>query len=67
MGLLNPELVLGWGVLALINGEVAVTRERSRWRWMAVSALLGPAATFVLVLLPDRSRTEPAASGPPAA
>ena len=27
-------------------------RERSRWRWMGVSALLGPAATLVLVLLP---------------
>lgn len=53
MSLLNPELILGWIFMALINGEVAATRGRNRWIWMAVSALLGPLATLLLVALPD--------------
>lgn len=53
MSVLNPELVLGWIFMALINGEVAATRGRGRWRWMAVSAVLGPLATLLLVGLPD--------------
>jgi hypothetical protein len=55
----NPELVMGWLVLTLINGEVAVTRERSRWRWMGITVVLGPLATFVLVFLPDPASSEP--------
>lgn len=54
MSILNPELVLSWTVLALINGEVATTRERSRWAWMALSVPLGPVATLLLVALPPR-------------
>lgn len=53
MSLLSPELILGWIFMALINGEVAATRGRNRWIWMAVSALLGPLATLLLVALPD--------------
>lgn len=59
MSLLNPELILGWIFMALVNGEVAATRGRDRWRWMAVSAVLGPLATVFLVVLPDEAPTEP--------
>lgn len=55
MSLLNPELVLSWMVLALINGELASTRGRGRWGWMGLSVLLGPVATVALVLLPAAS------------
>lgn len=59
MSLRNPELVLSWLVLALVNGELAHTRHRSRWGWMALSVLLGPVATLLLVVLPG-----PAGAGP---
>ena len=59
MSILNPELVLSWTVLALINGEVATTRARSRWRWMGLSVLLGPGATLLLVVLPGREEADP--------
>jgi len=52
MSPMNPELVMGWLVLSLINGEVAATRDRSRWRWMGITLFLGPLATFILVFLP---------------
>ena len=51
---MNPELVMGWLFLAVINGEVAHTRTRSRWTWMGLSGLLGPLATVLLIVLPDQ-------------
>lgn len=58
MSLRNPELVLSWLLLALVNGELASTRRRSRWGWMGLSVLLGPLATLILVLLPNPAESD---------
>ncbi|MBW8034260.1 MAG: hypothetical protein FVQ79_00920 [Planctomycetes bacterium] len=45
----SPHAV-GWGSLALINAGLAQTKNRSRLNWFLVSLLLGPIATFILVV-----------------
>jgi len=47
----NPEYVVGWGTLALINAGIAQGKGRSGFLWFLLSLLLGPVATFFLVLL----------------
>lgn len=42
---------VGWGTLALINAGLAQGKNRSGLAWFAVSLLLGPIATLVLVIL----------------
>ena len=44
--------VVGWGTLALINAGLAQGKNRSGLGWFLLSLLLGPVATFLLVLLP---------------
>jgi hypothetical protein len=39
-----------WGSLALINAGLAQTKGRSRWNWFLISLLLGPLATFLIVV-----------------
>ena len=46
-----PEYAVGWGTLALINAGIAQGKNRSGLNWFLVSILLGPVATFILVLL----------------
>ena len=43
---------VGWGTLALINAALAQGKNRSGLLWFALSLLLGPLATLLLVLLP---------------
>ena len=51
------EWAAGWGTLALINAGLAAGMRRSRLAWFMLSLLLGPVATFILVLLGrDESR-----------
>lgn len=40
----------GWFTLALVNAGLAEQKNRSRWNWFLVSLLLGPIATFLVVV-----------------
>jgi hypothetical protein len=42
---------IGWGTLALINAGLAQGKGHSGLAWFFVSLLLGPAATFLILLL----------------
>ncbi len=44
---------VGWGTLALINAGLAQSKGRSRLMWFLASLLLGPVATFVIVIIDD--------------
>ncbi len=43
---------VGWGTLALINAGLAQGKGRRGLMWFLISLLLGPVATFLIVLLP---------------
>jgi hypothetical protein len=43
---------VGWGTLALINAGLAQGKNRSGLAWFLLSLLLGPLATFFLLLVP---------------
>ena len=49
---------VGWGTLALINAGLAQGKNFSGLLWFLISLLLGPIATFIIVILqkkdPDR-------------
>jgi hypothetical protein len=40
----------GWGTLALINAGLAQSKRRSGLAWFLISLLLGPLATFIIVV-----------------
>jgi len=42
--------VVGGGTLALINAGLAQSKGRSRMAWFFASLLLGPIATFIIVI-----------------
>jgi hypothetical protein len=50
---MNPEpgYAVGWGALALINAGLAQSKGRSGLGWFLGSLLLGPIATFLIVVL----------------
>lgn len=59
-----------WSSLALVNAGLAQTKGRSRWNWFLLSILLGPVATFLIVVWPavdaptaPRAAKESVASG----
>lgn len=56
---MNPDASTGvWLVsLALVNAGLAQTKGRSRWYWFLFSLLLGPVATFLIVVWPPRIET----------
>lgn len=41
---------IGWGALALINAGIAQGKNRKGLNWFLISLLLGPIATFLLVV-----------------
>jgi hypothetical protein len=43
---------VGWGTLALINAGLAQGKNRSGLGFFLLSLLVGPIATFLIVLLP---------------
>jgi hypothetical protein len=45
------DYAIGWGTLAMINAGLAQAKRRSRLAWFLVSLLLGPIATFLIVVL----------------
>jgi hypothetical protein len=48
---------VGWGTLSLINAGLAQSKGRGGLAWWLLSLLLGPVATFLLVVLPPTRRT----------
>ena len=49
--MLNSSFFVGWGTLSLINAGLAQGKGRSGLAWCLISLLLGPIATFLIVLL----------------
>lgn len=49
---------VGWGTLALINSGLAQSKNRSGLIWFLISLLLGPIATFLIVVL-SRAHEKP--------
>ena len=52
------DFVVGWGTLALINAGLAQGKNRSGLGWFLLSLLLGPFATFFLVVFCDKLEYE---------
>jgi hypothetical protein len=46
----GKSYAVGWGTLALINAGLAQSKGRSRMMWFLASLLLGPLATFLIVV-----------------
>ena len=46
----EPNFYVGWGTLALINAGLAQSKNRSGLLWFLASLLLGPLATFLIVV-----------------
>ena len=46
---------VGWFTLALINAGLAQGKNRSGLNWFLLSLLLGPIATFALVVVDKRT------------
>ena len=42
---------VGWGTLSLINAGLAQGKNHSGLNWFLISLLLGPFATFLLVVV----------------
>ncbi len=51
MGTMPTQYAVDWFTLALINAGLAQGKGRSGLVWWAVSLLLGPTATLLVVLL----------------
>ena len=54
----HTEWYAGWGTLALVNAGLAQGKGRSGLAWFVLSLLLGPVATFLIVVM-DRVATQP--------
>ena len=50
--MMEPHYYVNWGALALINAGLAQGKGRSGLAWFLLSVLLGPFATFLIVVLP---------------
>jgi len=48
------QFFVGWGTLSLINAGLAQAKGRSGLVWWLFSLLLGPIATFLIVILERR-------------
>ena len=48
----HTDFVTGWGTLSLVNAGLAQGKLRSGLLWWIFSLLLGPLATFLIVVLP---------------
>lgn len=46
------QYAIGWGTLSLINAGLAQSKGRSGLLWWVLSLILGPLATFFIVVLP---------------
>lgn len=57
---IRGSYAVGWGTLALINAGLAQAKGRSGLGWFLASLLLGPVATFFIVILDAKPRPAPA-------
>ena len=57
----QAQFFVGWGTLSLINAGLAQAKGRSGLLWWLLSLLLGPIATFLIVVLPRAERIPPTA------
>ena len=48
---MDGQYAVGWGTLALINANLAQSKNRSGLNWFLLSLLLGPFATFMLLFV----------------
>jgi hypothetical protein len=48
----GPGFFVGWGTLTLINAGLAQGKNRSGLAWWAISLILGPIATLIIVAMP---------------
>lgn len=55
---MGREFYVGWGTLALINAGLAQGKNRSGFNWFLASILLGPIATFLLVISDKRHHND---------
>ena len=46
------QFFVGWGTLSLINAGLAQSKGRTGFLWWLISLVLGPLATFLIVILP---------------
>lgn len=53
MLVIDRGYAVGWGTLALLNAGLAQAKGHSRLAWFLLSLLLGPIATFILVVFTD--------------
>ena len=58
----SKDYVVGWGTLAVINAGLAQSKGRSRLAWFLASILLGPIATFLIVVLDSPVPAKPEAT-----
>jgi hypothetical protein len=49
----TTSYAVGWGTLALINAGLAQSKNHSGLLWFLLSLLLGPIATFLIVVFCD--------------
>ena len=47
----STSFFVGWGTLSLINAGLAQGKGRSGFAWWFLSLVLGPIATFLVVVL----------------
>lgn len=47
----TPPYFMGWGTLSLLNAGLAQSKGRSGLAWFLFSLLLGPVATFLIVVM----------------
>ena len=52
----DASWVAGWGTLSLVNAGLAQAKQRSGLLWWVFSLVLGPVATFLVVVLPRVER-----------
>jgi hypothetical protein len=57
MGMQAREFFVGWGTLSLINAALAQGKGRGGLNWFLLSLLLGPFATLLITILPNRNGT----------
>jgi len=53
----RTNFFVGWGTLSLINAGLAKSKNRSGLIWCLLSLVMGPFATFLIVVL-DKVRLD---------
>jgi hypothetical protein len=55
----NTPYYIGWGTLAMINAGLAQSKNHSGFLWFLLSLVLGPIATFLLVVFCGKLPEQP--------